>query len=83
MEVAIRWTYRIPGQLACDLGAAVFSVTSAAESRRPLAEAIPGYFDRVAVLPGITGLAQINLPPDSDISSVRRKLVPAPEKSRR
>ena len=25
--------------------------------------------------PGITGLAQINLPPDSDLESVRRKLV--------
>jgi sugar transferase len=26
------------------------------------------------VLPGITGLAQINLPPDSDLNSVRAKL---------
>jgi lipopolysaccharide/colanic/teichoic acid biosynthesis glycosyltransferase len=40
-----------------------------------LAEQIPGYRDRLAVLPGITGLAQINLPPDSDLDSVRRKQV--------
>jgi lipopolysaccharide/colanic/teichoic acid biosynthesis glycosyltransferase len=40
-----------------------------------LAEQIPGYADRLTVLPGITGLAQINLPPDSDLDSVRRKLI--------
>lgn len=39
-----------------------------------LAKSIPGYLDRLAVTPGITGLAQINLPPDSDLDSVRRKL---------
>ena len=39
-----------------------------------LSEAIPGYQDRLAVLPGVTGLAQINLPPDSDLESVRSKL---------
>jgi len=39
-----------------------------------LAASIPDYWDRLAVLPGITGLAQINLPPDSDLESVRRKL---------
>lgn len=39
-----------------------------------LAEQIPGYLDRLAVLPGITGLAQVNLPPDTDLNSVRRKL---------
>jgi lipopolysaccharide/colanic/teichoic acid biosynthesis glycosyltransferase len=39
-----------------------------------LAEAIPGYLDRLAVPPGVTGLAQLNLPPDSDLISVRRKL---------
>ncbi len=39
-----------------------------------LAEAIPQYYDRLAVLPGITGLAQLNLPPDTDLDSVRRKL---------
>ena len=40
-----------------------------------LAEKLPGYLDRVTILPGITGLAQVNLPPDTDLDSVRRKLV--------
>ncbi len=40
-----------------------------------LAEKIPGYLDRITILPGITGLAQVNLPPDTDLDSVRRKLV--------
>jgi hypothetical protein len=35
---------------------------------------IPHYQERLTVLPGITGLAQINLPPDTDLDSVRRKL---------
>lgn len=39
-----------------------------------LEERIPGYLNRLAVLPGISGLAQINLPPDTDLNSVRRKL---------
>jgi lipopolysaccharide/colanic/teichoic acid biosynthesis glycosyltransferase len=39
-----------------------------------LAEAIPGYLNRLAVPPGVTGLAQLNLPPDTDLDSVRRKL---------
>ena len=39
-----------------------------------LAEEIPGYLNRLVVQPGITGLAQINLPPDTDLASVRRKL---------
>ena len=40
-----------------------------------LAEAVPDYRSRLSVLPGVTGLAQLNLPPDSDLTSVRRKLV--------
>ncbi|MDA0658931.1 MAG: sugar transferase [Planctomycetota bacterium] len=40
-----------------------------------LAEYVPGYLNRLAIQPGITGLAQINLPPDTDVESVRRKLV--------
>jgi lipopolysaccharide/colanic/teichoic acid biosynthesis glycosyltransferase len=40
-----------------------------------LVKQIPDYSNRVVVCPGITGLAQLNLPPDSDLNSVRRKLV--------
>jgi lipopolysaccharide/colanic/teichoic acid biosynthesis glycosyltransferase len=40
-----------------------------------LAEEISGYLDRLQVPPGITGLAQVNLPADTDLDSVRRKLV--------
>jgi lipopolysaccharide/colanic/teichoic acid biosynthesis glycosyltransferase len=39
-----------------------------------LERAIPHYSDRLAVRPGVTGLAQVQLPPDTDMSSVRRKL---------
>ena len=39
-----------------------------------LAKVIPGYTGRLVVTPGVTGLAQINLPPDTDLQSVRRKL---------
>jgi lipopolysaccharide/colanic/teichoic acid biosynthesis glycosyltransferase len=35
---------------------------------------IPGYRQRLAVRPGVTGLAQVNLPADTDLDSVRRKL---------
>ena len=41
---------------------------------RVLGEAFPHYRDRLLVRPGVTGLAQIGLPPDSDLTSVRRKL---------
>jgi lipopolysaccharide/colanic/teichoic acid biosynthesis glycosyltransferase len=41
---------------------------------RILTGEIPGYMDRLAVRPGVTGLAQMNLPPDSDLCSVCRKL---------
>ena len=39
-----------------------------------LEEAIPGYRRRLLVRPGVTGLAQLQLPPDTDLASVRRKL---------
>lgn len=39
-----------------------------------LASAIPHYTDRLHVLPGLSGLAQVQLPPDTDLESVRRKL---------
>ena len=35
---------------------------------------IPRYRERLAVRPGLTGLAQLWLPPDTDLASVRRKL---------
>jgi hypothetical protein len=39
-----------------------------------LTQEIPGYRWRLAVLPGVTGLAQVNLPPDQTFDCVRRKL---------
>jgi lipopolysaccharide/colanic/teichoic acid biosynthesis glycosyltransferase len=39
-----------------------------------LERALPHYRDRLAVRPGVTGLAQVQLPPDTDLDSVRRKL---------
>ncbi|MEM8668676.1 MAG: sugar transferase [Planctomycetota bacterium] len=38
-----------------------------------LASKIDGYYDRVLVKPGVTGLAQINLPPDESFDDVLRK----------
>jgi lipopolysaccharide/colanic/teichoic acid biosynthesis glycosyltransferase len=39
-----------------------------------LERALPHYRERLSVLPGISGLAQIQLPADTDLASVRRKL---------
>ena len=39
-----------------------------------LERALPHYRDRLTVRPGVTGLAQVQLPPDTDLTSVRRKL---------
>ncbi len=39
-----------------------------------LEQAIPYYRDRLLVKPGVTGLAQVQLPPDTDLTSVRLKL---------
>ena len=40
-----------------------------------LRHALPAYPQRLRVPPGITGLAQVQLPPDCDLASVRLKLV--------
>ena len=40
-----------------------------------LEAAIPHYKDRMLVRPGVTGLAQVYLPPDTDVKSVERKLL--------
>jgi lipopolysaccharide/colanic/teichoic acid biosynthesis glycosyltransferase len=40
-----------------------------------LADEIPEYRDRLLVLPGVTGLAQVNLPPDEKLECVRKKVV--------
>ena len=39
-----------------------------------LGKTIDGYRDRMKVLPGITGLAQVSLPPDQTVDDVRNKL---------
>jgi polysaccharide biosynthesis protein PslH len=40
-----------------------------------LRQRVEGYTERLRVRPGITGLAQVFLPPDVDLEGVRRKLV--------
>lgn len=45
------------------------------EIARELRKDVPGYDRRLAVKPGLTGFAQIHLPADETIESVRRKLV--------
>jgi lipopolysaccharide/colanic/teichoic acid biosynthesis glycosyltransferase len=39
-----------------------------------LERVLPCYRQRLSVRPGVTGLAQVQLPPDTDVESVRRKL---------
>ncbi len=41
---------------------------------RELEKSIPLYRDRERVLPGVTGLAQVQLPPDTNVAEVHRKL---------
>lgn len=44
-------------------------------SEHRLNETVPGFTERTKVLPGITGLAQVNLPPDQSVESICAKVV--------
>jgi lipopolysaccharide/colanic/teichoic acid biosynthesis glycosyltransferase len=44
------------------------------EIAKHLERLIPRYRERLALRPGLTGLAQVQLPPDTDLASVRTKL---------
>ena len=50
------------------------SQARAARIPRELERDLPDYRRRLAVRPGLTGLAQVQQPPDMDLFSVRRKL---------